>query len=83
MAGIELDPKQTALTFSQLVEGLWIGWAADPQAIAPVAAACCHRYIDLVLGAARPCQPPVPSSQAKTDSAAKKRRPSRVTDDRR
>src|SRR5277367_741850 len=40
--GIVLDPDRTALTFSQLVEGLWVGWAADPQAIAPeTAAACC------------------------------------------
>ncbi len=83
MAGIELDSKRTALTFSQLVEGLWIGWAADPKAIAPAAAAaCCHCYIDLVLGAARPGQPTVPSSRAKTDPTLKKRRPSRITDNR-
>jgi TetR/AcrR family transcriptional repressor of bet genes len=45
-----LDPARTALTFSQLVEGLWVGWAADPQAIAPeTAAACCHAYVDMVL----------------------------------
>ncbi len=49
--GIALDPDRTALTFSQLVEGLWVGWAADPQAIAPeTAAACCHAYVDMVLG---------------------------------
>jgi TetR/AcrR family transcriptional repressor of bet genes len=49
--GIVLDPDRAALTFSQLVEGLWVGWAADPQAIAPdTAAACCHAYVDMVLG---------------------------------
>ncbi len=49
--GIVLDPDRTALTFSQLVEGLWVGWAADPQAVAPdKAAACCHAYVDMVLG---------------------------------
>jgi TetR/AcrR family transcriptional repressor of bet genes len=47
---IVLDSARTALTFSQLVEGLWVGWAADPQAIAPqTAAACCHAYVDMVL----------------------------------
>ena len=50
-AGVELDAKRTALTFSQLVEGLWIGWAADPEAVTQAAAEdCCHCYIDLVLG---------------------------------
>jgi TetR/AcrR family transcriptional repressor of bet genes len=49
--GIVLDADRTALTFSQLVEGLWVGWAADPHAIAPEkAAACCHAYVDMVLG---------------------------------
>jgi len=49
-AGIDLHVKRTALTFSQLVEGLWIGWAADPQSVSPEAAEeCCHRYLDLVL----------------------------------
>jgi TetR/AcrR family transcriptional repressor of bet genes len=54
--GIKLDPERTALTFSQLVEGLWVGWAADPEAIAPQTAAdCCHAYIDMVLGSTRCC----------------------------
>ena len=54
--GIKLDPDRTALTFSQLVEGLWVGWAADPEAIAPQTAAdCCHAYIDMVLGSTRCC----------------------------
>ncbi len=49
--GIVLDPDRTALTFSRLVEGLWVGWAADPQSVAPdKAAACCHAYVDMVLG---------------------------------
>jgi TetR/AcrR family transcriptional repressor of bet genes len=53
-AGVELDTQRTALTFSQLVEGLWIGWAADPEAVTQEAAEeCCHRYLDLVLGGAR------------------------------
>ena len=52
VAGVALDTERTALTFSQLVEGLWIGWAADPEAVTQEAAeACFHRYLDLVLGA--------------------------------
>jgi hypothetical protein len=39
-----------------LVEGLWVGWAADPRAIAPEkAAACCHACVDMVRGRG-PCQ---------------------------
>jgi TetR/AcrR family transcriptional repressor of bet genes len=50
-ANVKLNPTRTALTFSQLVEGLWIGWAADPEAVSPEAAEdCCHRYLNLVLG---------------------------------
>ena len=83
MAGIRLDAKRTALTFSQLVEGLWIGWAADPEAVAPeAAAACCHCYINLVLAADPPGQPPASSSRARTDPAAKTRRSSRITGSR-
>ena len=53
---IQLDPDRTELTFSQLVEGLWVGWAADPEAIAPhTAEDCCHAYIDMVLGSTRCC----------------------------
>jgi len=49
---IKLDPARTALTFSQLIEGLWVGWAADPEAIAPRRAEdCCHTYVDMVLAA--------------------------------
>jgi TetR/AcrR family transcriptional repressor of bet genes len=58
-SGIDLDPDRTALTFSQLVEGLWVGWAADPAAIAPdKAEACCHAYVDMVLGRKRSHRPP-------------------------
>lgn len=47
---IKIDTARTALTFSQLVEGLWIGGAADPESISPKnAAACCHDYVNRVL----------------------------------
>jgi len=53
-ASVKLDAERTALTFSQLVEGLWIGWAADPDSVAPdLAEQCCHVYLDLVLGMSR------------------------------
>ena len=53
---VKLDADRTALTFSQLVEGLWVGWAADPEAIAPQTAEdCCHAYIDMILGSTRCC----------------------------
>lgn len=47
---IRLDTKRIALMFSQMVEGLWVGWAADPDANAPDAAAeCCHGFVAMVL----------------------------------
>jgi TetR/AcrR family transcriptional regulator, transcriptional repressor of bet genes len=50
-ADIKIDPERTALTLSQLIEGLWIGWAADAESVTPAAAEdCCHSYVDLVLG---------------------------------
>lgn len=49
--GIKIDATCTALAFSQLVEGLWIGGAADPESISSKSAtACCHQYVSLVLG---------------------------------
>ena len=69
-AGVELDSQRTALTFSQLVEGLWIGWAADPEAVTPAAAEeCCHRYLDLALGA--PCAGHTTSRSGRAKAAAR------------
>jgi AcrR family transcriptional regulator len=45
--GVEVDAAQAALTISQLIEGLWMGYAADPTAISrEKAEAACHAYID-------------------------------------
>lgn len=53
-SGAKLDPATAALAFSQLVEGLWVGWAADPEEVSPTKAAiCCHNYVDLILGRRR------------------------------
>lgn len=49
--GVKIDVTRTALTFSQLVEGLWIGGAADPEMISSKKAAdCCRDYVAVVLG---------------------------------
>ncbi|MGE3150016.1 MAG: transcriptional regulator BetI [Pseudorhodoplanes sp.] len=49
-AGSGVKADRVALTFSQMVEGFWIGLAADPQSVSPEEAEeCCHAYIDLIL----------------------------------
>ncbi|MBB3708695.1 TetR family transcriptional regulator C-terminal domain-containing protein [Aminobacter aminovorans] len=49
-AGVELDSKLTAVTFSHLVEGLWVGWATDPNSVTPeLAQTSCHNFVDTVL----------------------------------
>jgi AcrR family transcriptional regulator len=53
LRGIKLDAELTALSFSHLVQGLWIGWAADESSVSPKrAAACCHAFVDQVLSKA-------------------------------
>jgi TetR/AcrR family transcriptional repressor of bet genes len=52
--GRVIDTQQAALTFAQLIEGLWIGWAADPDVVTQEQAeAACHRYLDSLLGTGR------------------------------
>jgi hypothetical protein len=49
--GRNIDVAQTSLTFSQLVEGLWIGCNADPDAVSAAnAEECCHAFVRTVLG---------------------------------
>lgn len=48
--GLSLDPDRSALLFSQMIEGFWIGLTADPLAIKPDAAeAACHAFLDMLL----------------------------------
>lgn len=49
--GITIDAELAALTFSQVIEGFWIGWAADPGAVnkAQLERAC-HNLVDQLLG---------------------------------
>ena len=45
-----VNAQVIALTFTQLMEGLWIGWLADPGAVSRDAAeAACHDYLNAVL----------------------------------
>lgn len=49
-----MDTRMVALTFSQMVEGMWVGWNADPHSIPPEAAQeCCHAYIRQTVGSRR------------------------------
>lgn len=50
--GVQIDVDLAALTFSQLIEGFWVGWAADPVAVNRTRAEkACHTLLDLLLGA--------------------------------
>lgn len=43
----KIDSSLAALTFTQLIEGLWTGWAADPDEVTRERAeAACHAYLD-------------------------------------
>jgi len=45
--GAKVNPEHLAITLTQLVEGLWSGWAADPKTIsAREAEAACHDLLD-------------------------------------
>ncbi len=49
-AGVAINATTAALTLSQLVEGLWVGWAGDPTVVTPRSAEkCCHDYLDMLL----------------------------------
>jgi TetR/AcrR family transcriptional repressor of bet genes len=45
--GIKINPDRLAITLTQLTEGLWSGWAADPRTIsAAEGEAACHELLD-------------------------------------
>lgn len=45
--GVNVNPERLAITLTQLVEGLWSGWAADPKTVsAREAEAACHDLLD-------------------------------------
>lgn len=50
--GIELDAQLSALTFTQLIEGLWVGWVADSAEISVRRAeSACLTYLDAIFEA--------------------------------
>jgi len=70
LRGIRLDAELTALSFSHLVQGLWIGWAADETSVSPKrAAACCHAFIDQALSEAAGGAP----ARSRTSAALRRR----------
>jgi AcrR family transcriptional regulator len=49
--GVQIDADLAALTFSQAVEGFWIGWAADPMAMDKIQLErACHTLVNQLLG---------------------------------
>ena len=49
--GQNFDFERAALTFSQLIEGFWVGWGVDPKAVnRREAQAACHAFLDLLFG---------------------------------
>lgn len=70
LRGIKLDAELTALSFSHLVQGLWIGWAADESSVSPKrAATCCHAFVDQALSQAAARAP----ARFRTSAAPRKR----------
>jgi TetR/AcrR family transcriptional repressor of bet genes len=44
---VKVNSGRLAITLTQLVEGLWSGWVADPKTVsAGEAAAACHDLLD-------------------------------------
>lgn len=49
--GTRWPPDRTALTFSQLIEGFWVGWAGDPEQVSASAAeSACRDYLVNLFG---------------------------------
>ena len=49
---MQVDATLAALLFSQMIEGFWIGWVADPVSVKKAdAEKACHGMVDLLLGA--------------------------------
>ena len=49
---LQVDAPLAALLFSQMIEGFWIGWVADPVSVKKAdAEKACHGMLDLLLGA--------------------------------
>jgi TetR/AcrR family transcriptional regulator, transcriptional repressor of bet genes len=45
--GLKINPDRLAITLTQLTEGLWAGWAADPKTVSGAEGeAACHELLD-------------------------------------
>jgi TetR/AcrR family transcriptional repressor of bet genes len=52
--GLKVNSERLAITLTQLVEGLWSGWAADPRTVSVrEAEAACHDLLNAFLPARR------------------------------
>jgi AcrR family transcriptional regulator len=52
---LSIDADAAALMFSRLIEGFWIGWAADPDMMTVAESErACHALVDLLLGETSP-----------------------------
>ena len=52
--GVTVNSERLAITLTQLVEGLWSGWAADPKTVSVrEAEAACHDLLNAFLAAPR------------------------------
>lgn len=52
--GVKINSDRLAITLTQLTEGLWAGWAADPKTVSAVEGeAACHDLLDAFLPARR------------------------------
>lgn len=50
--GVKINSERLAVTLTQLVEGLWSGWAADPKTVSVrEAEAACHDLLNAFLNA--------------------------------
>jgi hypothetical protein len=48
---LSLDADMAALMFCRVIEGFWIGWAADPNMMTVAESErACHALVDLLLG---------------------------------
>ena len=49
--GVRINADRLAMTLTQLTEGMWAGWAADPKTVSSAEGeAACHDLLDAFLG---------------------------------
>jgi AcrR family transcriptional regulator len=49
--GVQINAERLAMTLTQLTEGMWAGWAADPKTVSSAEGeAACHDLLDAFFG---------------------------------